>query len=166
VTLDAQDATSGVASTEYRLDGGSWTLYTGPFFVATFGPHTLDFRSTDVAGNAESTETVSWGSDFGAAAQIQGLSNFLAGLGLDKGTANDLRHELDDANKHLVNRKDACNHLNQFVVKVINLSGTKLTTAQAHQLLSVNQIEALLGCIPAGSPAPAAPAQAAILQGT
>ena len=38
-----------------------------PFFIATFGPHTLDYRATDVAGNVEATKTESWGTDFDAA---------------------------------------------------------------------------------------------------
>jgi regulation of enolase protein 1 (concanavalin A-like superfamily) len=53
VVLDASDATSGVASTEYRLDGGAWTDYTGPVVVTGAGDHTVRFRSTDVAGNVE-----------------------------------------------------------------------------------------------------------------
>ena len=66
VTLDATDgaAGSGVAATEYRVDGGPWTPYLGPFLVATFGPHTLQFRSTDAAGNVEATKTATWGSSF------------------------------------------------------------------------------------------------------
>ncbi|GAA5113650.1 hypothetical protein GCM10023339_18310 [Alloalcanivorax gelatiniphagus] len=53
VVLDATDATSGVASTEYRIDGGAWTDYTNPVVVTGAGDHTVGFRSTDVAGNVE-----------------------------------------------------------------------------------------------------------------
>ncbi len=42
---------SGVAKSEFQLDGGGWVLYTGPFQVA--GQHSLCVRSTDVAGNVE-----------------------------------------------------------------------------------------------------------------
>ena len=87
VTLTAGDATSGVASTSYRLDGGPWTAYTGPFFVATFGPHTLEFRSTDSAGNVEADKTVSWGANSRPLEQIAGLSSLVTSFGLDKGLA-------------------------------------------------------------------------------
>jgi glucose/arabinose dehydrogenase/type 1 glutamine amidotransferase/regulation of enolase protein 1 (concanavalin A-like superfamily) len=53
VVLDPTDATSGVASTEYRIDGGDWTDYTDPVQVTGAGDHTVGFRSTDVAGNVE-----------------------------------------------------------------------------------------------------------------
>jgi GH35 family endo-1,4-beta-xylanase len=159
VALDAQDGASGVASTEYRLDGGAWTPYAGPFFVATYGPHTLDFRSTDAAGNAEATETVSWGSDVDAAAQLQGLSDFVGGLGLDKGLTNDLQTKLREAGKHLNRPDGACHQLDEFLVRVMDQAGKnnpKLTVEQAEQLLSANQIEALLGCIGIDSGVPAA----------
>ncbi|HEY7591509.1 MAG TPA: DUF1349 domain-containing protein, partial [Actinophytocola sp.] len=53
VILSAADETSGVASTEYSLDGGAWTPYTEPVDVSGDGTHTLAYRSTDEAGNAE-----------------------------------------------------------------------------------------------------------------
>jgi hypothetical protein len=52
-TLSASDATSGVALTEYDLDGGGWTPYSAPFSISGEGHHDLDYRSTDVAGNRE-----------------------------------------------------------------------------------------------------------------
>jgi regulation of enolase protein 1 (concanavalin A-like superfamily) len=53
VTLAATDATSGVASTEYSLDGGPWTAYTQPVDVSGEGTHEVAYRSTDKAGNVE-----------------------------------------------------------------------------------------------------------------
>lgn len=50
VTLTALDVDSGVASIEYRLDEGDWTVYTEPFSVGE-GAHTLFYRATDNAGN-------------------------------------------------------------------------------------------------------------------
>jgi glucose/arabinose dehydrogenase/PKD repeat protein len=53
VVLTAADPASGVARTEYRLDGGPWTAYSGPVAVSGDGSHTLLHRSVDVAGNTE-----------------------------------------------------------------------------------------------------------------
>ncbi|MGD0359830.1 MAG: Ig-like domain-containing protein [Bryobacteraceae bacterium] len=60
ITLTATDASSGVASTVYQLDGGATTTYTKPFPVSGVGSHKLTFHSTDNAGNVESTETLSF----------------------------------------------------------------------------------------------------------
>ena len=58
VVLSPTDATSLIASTEYRVDGGSWTDYTGPVVVTGAGDHTVRFRSTDVAGNVEEEQSL------------------------------------------------------------------------------------------------------------
>lgn len=50
VSGNATDTTSGVALTEYRLDGGNWQTGTR-LTVAADGPHNVDFRATDRAGN-------------------------------------------------------------------------------------------------------------------
>ncbi len=65
VTLIADDnidgGGSGIASTEYKLDGAAdWSVYSGPFQVTTDGPHTLVFRSTDNAGNVEADKSISF----------------------------------------------------------------------------------------------------------
>jgi hypothetical protein len=46
---------TGVKSTQYQLDGGAWTTGTS-CQVETEGDHTLKYRSTDFAGNQESTK--------------------------------------------------------------------------------------------------------------
>ena len=51
VTLTASDDTSGVNVTMYRIDGGEWTVYAGAFEVSGSGNHTVEFYSTDDAGN-------------------------------------------------------------------------------------------------------------------
>ncbi|NJC16218.1 PKD repeat protein/glucose/arabinose dehydrogenase/type 1 glutamine amidotransferase [Micromonospora profundi] len=61
VTLTAADEAggSGLAGTSYQLDGATaWTPYTEPVTVSGDGEHELRFRSTDQAGNVESTKTV------------------------------------------------------------------------------------------------------------
>jgi cytochrome c len=55
VTLQASDGTRGhgVARTEYRLDDGPWTVYSGPFQVTRPGRYELAYRSIDEVGNVE-----------------------------------------------------------------------------------------------------------------
>ena len=56
-TLTASDEVggSGVESTEYRVNGGDWTAYNplSPPMFTDPGGYSLEFRSTDVAGNVE-----------------------------------------------------------------------------------------------------------------
>lgn len=58
VTLSATDNCSGVALTEYSLDGATWQPYTGSFTISTEGTTTVSFRSTDRAGNTEAVKTL------------------------------------------------------------------------------------------------------------
>jgi len=51
INISALDTGSGVASVEYKLDGGAWTAYTAPVTVDTAGQHAFSYRATDVAGN-------------------------------------------------------------------------------------------------------------------
>ncbi|MBB5802829.1 glucose/arabinose dehydrogenase/PKD repeat protein [Saccharothrix ecbatanensis] len=58
VTVNAVDAGSGVASTEYRVDGGDWKPYTAPFPVSGDGVHAVEYRATDVRGNVSEPGSV------------------------------------------------------------------------------------------------------------
>ena len=63
LVLTPTDATSGVVLTEYRIDGHAWkvgnavtlrlAVHRKPSSL-TRGAHTIDYRSTDAAGNVES----------------------------------------------------------------------------------------------------------------
>ncbi len=56
ITLTADDGWGvGVkeGTIEYRLDGGAWTPYTGPFGVLTPNAHTLETRAADLKGNTK-----------------------------------------------------------------------------------------------------------------
>lgn len=54
-TLAAADGSgSGVATSEYRIDGQAWTRYAAqPVALVGDGTHVVEYRSTDVAGNTE-----------------------------------------------------------------------------------------------------------------
>ncbi|ROP35794.1 ThuA domain-containing protein [Saccharothrix texasensis] len=74
VALDAVDAGSGVASTEYRIDGGDWRPYTAPFPVTGDGAHAVRYRATDVRGNRSEPGSVSVKVDANApAVKLTGL---------------------------------------------------------------------------------------------
>ncbi len=52
ITLTPTDLVSGVSRTEYRINNGEWQTGT-QFVLADQGEHTVEFYSTDVAGNVE-----------------------------------------------------------------------------------------------------------------
>jgi hypothetical protein len=58
VTLKATDDISGVARTEYNLDGAGSTVVTGPIPITTEGIHTLQFHSIDRSQNVETTKWI------------------------------------------------------------------------------------------------------------
>jgi uncharacterized lipoprotein YddW (UPF0748 family) len=67
VSLNASDNCSGVAATEYSTDGGvTWQPYTGSFVVQDEGTISILYRSTDVAGNAESQKSITLNIDTSA----------------------------------------------------------------------------------------------------
>ncbi|MFJ7747150.1 Ig-like domain-containing protein [Peribacillus sp. NPDC097295] len=53
VTYTATDDKSGVKETLYRINGGTWQVYTKPFDVYAEDTHTLEYYSIDNAGNKE-----------------------------------------------------------------------------------------------------------------
>jgi hypothetical protein len=57
-TLAATDATSGVASRFYTIDGGSQQTYSGTVNVSGQGDHPVTYWSVDTAGNVETTNTI------------------------------------------------------------------------------------------------------------
>jgi hypothetical protein len=59
-TLSAADASSGVASTLYSVDGAAAVKYTGPFAVSAVGAHTVSYHSIDVAGNVEPSHSAAF----------------------------------------------------------------------------------------------------------
>lgn len=59
VVLTATDTHSGVATTQYQLDGGDWVDYAAPAVVVEgAGRHAVTYRSTDVAGTVEDPKSL------------------------------------------------------------------------------------------------------------
>ncbi|MFC5451635.1 OmpL47-type beta-barrel domain-containing protein [Paenibacillus aestuarii] len=75
VSLSATDNLSGVAKTEYSLDGGKeWKNYTGAIIFNQDNKYMMSYRSTDKAGNVEAPQTLSFNLDMIAPAiTINGL---------------------------------------------------------------------------------------------
>jgi len=78
-SASVSDATSGIALTEYSLDGGSWQSGTS-VIASSDGAHTVDFLTTDKAGN-RTTGTKSFKID-----QTSPISAFLSPLEGSTGT--------------------------------------------------------------------------------
>ena len=60
VGLNANDAQSGVASSEIALDGAPLGPYAGPIVVSTAGAHQVSFRSTDRTGRREAPKSIAF----------------------------------------------------------------------------------------------------------
>lgn len=60
ISLNPTDDNSGVEKTEYSFDNVSWNLYSSPIVVSTEGERTIYYKSTDNAGNVESTKSQSY----------------------------------------------------------------------------------------------------------
>ncbi|WP_402466312.1 ThuA domain-containing protein [Isoptericola aurantiacus] len=65
VSLMSEDTTSGVAATEYRLDGAEESVYDAPFVVTGDGEHVVEYRSIDVAGNSGPWRTLTFAAPTG-----------------------------------------------------------------------------------------------------
>jgi hypothetical protein len=55
--LSAIDDLSGINLTEYSFDAKNWTVYTAPFAISAEGQTTIYYRTHDLAGNVESTNS-------------------------------------------------------------------------------------------------------------
>jgi len=59
ISLSSADNTSGIATTEYSIDGGTtWLLYTNSFSITNEGVTTVKYHSTDNAGNVETAKNI------------------------------------------------------------------------------------------------------------
>jgi len=59
ISLSSADSRSGVAATEYSIDGGAnWLPYASSFSISNEGITTVQYRSTDNAGNVETAKNI------------------------------------------------------------------------------------------------------------
>ena len=57
VTLYATDDLSGVNTTYYRINNGTWEMYTEPFILESDGYYMIEYYSVDNAGNEEEVKS-------------------------------------------------------------------------------------------------------------
>jgi len=57
ISISGSDSMSGIDYTEYRINKGSWTRYSGSFSLSEDGTYTIDYHSVDNAGNIEPVKT-------------------------------------------------------------------------------------------------------------
>jgi len=55
--LSPTDDLSGINLTEYSFDAKNWTTYLAPFAISAEGQTTIYYRTHDLAGNVESTNS-------------------------------------------------------------------------------------------------------------
>ncbi|TDE09156.1 family 16 glycoside hydrolase [Jiangella asiatica] len=113
VTLDAQDATSGVAATHYRMAGEAEpTAYEEPVVVSEPGTHTVEFQSVDLAGNVEDWQPIEFTiSDGGPSACPQPDLRETVMIGqLDSGVVNHARDDGCTVNDLVLDDGDWTNH--------------------------------------------------------
>ncbi|MFH2102430.1 MAG: hypothetical protein ABIJ39_03635, partial [Chloroflexota bacterium] len=80
VTAAASDATSGVVSLQYALNGGAWTGYTGPLTLGN-GVHSLQLRAMDAAGHIASAGETARVDTLSPALVLTGGGSFCPGCG-------------------------------------------------------------------------------------
>jgi CSLREA domain-containing protein len=74
--------TNEPATTQYRLNRGEWQTYAAPFIISDEGVITVEFYSTDVAGNVETAQSVSvFVTTFPAAGVLDNFDRANGGLG-------------------------------------------------------------------------------------
>ncbi len=79
VSITASDS-SPISSTNYRINGGSWQIYTGPFTVNADGSTTVEYYSKDSLGNTESTKSSIVKIDRQAPSTSSGVSGYTVTL--------------------------------------------------------------------------------------
>lgn len=57
VSIEAEDNTSGIATTMFAADSDVWQTYSSAFMFMTDNVHTINVFSTDIAGNREENKT-------------------------------------------------------------------------------------------------------------
>ncbi len=147
LNLSAEDGISGINSTVYRIDGGSWIDYVGSILFHSEGTSLVEYRSIDMAGNEEPLRSFEVKVDKAAptsSAVIQGTSGvggwYVSALLINISAVDDssevasIDYRLDSGDWHIYYGQfavESCGpHLVQFYSKDIagNLEQTRQVT--------------------------------------
>ncbi|WP_164779663.1 type VI secretion system tube protein Hcp [Paenibacillus kobensis] len=60
VSLQSAATGSSIDSTRYRINGGNWTTYSGPFDIYAATTHKVEYYSTDKNGNIETVNVMNF----------------------------------------------------------------------------------------------------------
>ncbi|WP_257232566.1 OmpL47-type beta-barrel domain-containing protein [Streptomyces sp. Rer75] len=131
VTITATDAESGVAKTEYSLDGGPYLAYTTPVVVDRVGRHTVAHRATDKAGNTSSARTLAFTVDEGGGVPAPACPEWDERLTVivgtvDTGVPNRITRSRCTINELIEDEKDWSSHA-LFLKHVTSVTGKLLS---------------------------------------
>jgi|GEM_PF-728555 len=136
VIADHEAETSGVFKTQYSLNGGTYQDSVPRIFISEEGSHTLSFFSTDLAGNNEAVQTISFTIDKTPPEftfQFDPVSKDLKFGGTDNISSPVTVSDQDD----VVTLSDQAG--NQTVIKLKDKNRRRITKAEI-QLISYNGI--------------------------
>jgi pectate lyase/pectin methylesterase-like acyl-CoA thioesterase/lysophospholipase L1-like esterase len=96
LSLNASDKLSGVAKTEYSLDGGNtWKTYTEPITIKKDGKYDVSYRSLDNSGNMEEKQSISINLDATAPTiDMTGIANDIYNDSMDINPVIELKDNL------------------------------------------------------------------------
>lgn len=131
VTITATDADSGVAKTEYSLDGGPYLAYTTPVVVDRVGRHTVAHRATDKAGNTSSAKKLAFTVDEGGGVPAPACPEWDERLTVivgtvDTGVPNRITRSRCTINELIEDEKDWSSHA-LFLKHVTSVTGRLLS---------------------------------------
>ncbi|MEW6069522.1 MAG: Ig-like domain-containing protein, partial [Candidatus Thermoplasmatota archaeon] len=79
--LSSSDEISGIDYTKYRINAGNWITYSSPFTISQEGSNTVEFFACDLAGNIESTKSITVRIDKTAPATTNSISGTIGSNG-------------------------------------------------------------------------------------
>ncbi|MCM3124191.1 MULTISPECIES: DUF4350 domain-containing protein [unclassified Mesobacillus] len=112
VSLSASDSLTDVKTTQYRINGGEWTVYSDALQLTTDGIYKIEYHSVDGAGNVEETKMKEF--------KIDQTAPELS-VSVDKPTLLVPNHKLVDI-KALLDYSDATSGISTVVLESITVN--------------------------------------------